>query len=161
MTVEKLLWLVPVFFLLHNFEEALFMEKWSKQSPLKIFQFQSIKQFIVAISFLTVVGFLITYAGLQILEKPLGYLLVLEILVILLINAFFPHLILALRYQSYNPGLFTALIIIIPFSIYVFIVGYRESIVDTARLGWLLGLALFLMPVSIFTSLGIGKLIAR
>jgi hypothetical protein len=33
---ERLLWLVPIFFMLHNLEEAPFMESWSKRLPLKI-----------------------------------------------------------------------------------------------------------------------------
>lgn len=33
---RALLWLVPVFSMLHNLEEARFMESWSKRLPIKV-----------------------------------------------------------------------------------------------------------------------------
>jgi len=161
MAFEQLLWLVPVFFMIHNLEETLFMEKWSKRFSLKLFQIQSTRQFVIAVSFLTAICFLLSYIGLEILEKPLGYMLVLEIQTALFVNAFFPHVGLAIRFREYNPGLFTALSITVPFSIYLGVLAYRENIIDMPRLGWLFGLSLLLIPVSIFISLTIGKLFAR
>jgi hypothetical protein len=41
---------VPVFFTLHNIEEAPFMENWSKRLPLKAQPVISKKQFMIAVT---------------------------------------------------------------------------------------------------------------
>ena len=57
---DRLLWLVPVFFALHNLEEAPFMERWSRRLPLKIHPVVTTRQFALAVTFLTLAGFLLT-----------------------------------------------------------------------------------------------------
>jgi len=84
--------LVPIFFTLHNLEEAPFMERWSKLLPLKIRPTVSTRQFIVAVTFLTLAGFLVTYFGIEYLSSRMGYWIVLAIQAILLFNAFVPTL---------------------------------------------------------------------
>ena len=50
---RALLWLVPVFFMLHNMEEAPSMESWSKRLPLKVRPTVSTRQFVIAVTLLT------------------------------------------------------------------------------------------------------------
>lgn len=90
---DRLLWLVPIFFTIHNLEEAPFMEGWSKRLPLKIHPTVSTRQFTIAVTFLTGAGFLATYFGLEYLANRTGYLIGLGIQAILLFNAFIPHIV--------------------------------------------------------------------
>src|SRR6266542_1033630 len=99
MAFDRLLWCVPFFFMLHNMEEAPFMESWSKRLPLKVHPIVSTKQFVIAVTFLTLGGFILTFLGVEIWPQRIGYLLVLGIQMVLAFNAFVPHI----RDNSFPP----------------------------------------------------------
>jgi hypothetical protein len=132
---DRLLWFVPFFFMLHNIEEAPFMEKWSRQLPLRIHPIVSTKQFVIAVTFLTVSVFILTFLGLKILHQSTGYLLILGIQMILAFNAFVPHLVSTIRFRLYSPGLVTALLITLPFSFYLFRRALTESLLTGINFG--------------------------
>jgi len=157
LSFDRLLWLVPFFFALHNLEEAPFMEGWSKKLPLKIHPNVTTRQFAAAVTFLTVAGILITYLGLNVLQDSIGYLLVLGIQTILLFNAFIPHITTTIRFRMYSPGVITAVIFTLPFSFYVFRRAFAENILTTTQFWMLLGIAPFAMVLFAYLSLQIGK----
>jgi len=157
MSFGYLLWLVPVFFLLHNLEEAPFMEGWTKRLPLKIHPTISTRQFVVAVTGLTIGGFALTYIGLYWLPQNSGYLLILEMQAILLINAFVPHLATTIRFRLYSPGVVTAVLITIPFSAYLFQRAFTERLLNWSQFWLLLGIAPFAMICLTLLSLQIGK----
>ncbi len=154
---ERLLWLVPIFFALHNLEEAPSMERWSKRLPLKIHPTLSTRQFIVAVTFLTLAGFLVTYIGVEYLFNRTGYLIVLTIQAILLFNAFVPHIISTVRFRMVSPGVVTATLITLPFSFYLFRRALDENILTWKQFWILLGIAPFAMLILALLSLQIGK----
>jgi len=152
-----LLWLVPIFFALHNLEEAPFMEQWSKRLPLKIHPTVTTRQFGIAVTFLTIAGFLLTYIGVEYLQNSTGYLLVLGIQAILLFNAFVPHIASTVRFRMYSPGVITAIVFTLPFSFYLFHRALAENILSQNEFWILLGIAPFAMVIFAYTSLQIGK----
>jgi hypothetical protein len=154
---DTLLWFVPIFFLLHNMEEAPLMEKWAKQLPVKIKLLESRRQFIIAVAILTLISFLLTYFGLKAMSKHAGHLLILSILMTMTFNVFFPHVLLAFWFRMYNPGLVTALLLVLPFSIYIFQRALNENLIGWNEFWILLGLAPLIMITSIFSSLKLGK----
>jgi hypothetical protein len=158
---ERLLWLVPFFFMLHNMEEAPFMENWSKRLPLKVHPIVSTKQFVIAVTFLTLTGFILTFLGLEIWGRPIGYLLVFGIQMTLAFNAFVPHLFSTIRFRLYSPGVVSALLITLPFSFYLFHRALTENLLTTNQFWILLGLAPFVMVISALLSLRIGKVLAK
>lgn len=157
LTFDRLLWLVPVFFALHNLEEAPFMEGWSKRLPLKIHPNVTTRQFVIAVTVLTVAGFLLTYISLGYLQPAIGYLLVLEIQMILLFNAFIPHIGSTIRFRMYSPGVVTAIVITLPFSFYLFRRAFAENILTPNQFWMLLGIAPIAMVMFAYLSLLIGK----
>lgn len=157
----RLLWLVPVFLTLHNLEEAPLMEAWSRRLPLKILPPVSTRQFVAAVTFLTLVAFLATYLGVVVLGSLTGYLLVLEIQTILLVNAFIPHIATTIRFQMYSPGVVTAVLINIPFSMYLFHRALSENILTWSQIWFLMAVAPFAMVIFAFLSLQVGKLFER
>lgn len=161
LSFDQLLWLVPIFFILHNLEEAPFMEDWSKRLPLKIHPTVSTRQFVIAVTVLTLAGFLVTYLGLIHINKPTGYLLVLEIQAILLWNAFIPHIGSLVRFRMYSPGVVTAIVITIPFSIYLFGRSFQEGVLSWKEFWILLCIAPFAMVIFAYASLQIGKALGR
>ena len=154
---ERLLWLVPVFFTLHNLEEAPFMADWSKRLPTNFHPTVSTRQFVIAVTFLTLAGFLLTYMGLEYLNNSTGYLIVPGIQMILLFNAFIPHLASTIRFRMYSPGVVTATLVTLPFSFYLFRRTLLENILDWDQFWILLGIAPFAMVIFALISLQIGK----
>lgn len=157
LSMEQLLWLVPIFFTLHNLEEAPFMEGWAKGLPLRIHPVVTTRQFTCAVIFLTLAGFLVTYWGVEHMHNTTGYLLVFGIQAILFFNAFIPHIGSAIRFRMYSPGVVTAVVITIPFSLYLFHRALRENILHWTQLWILLGIAPFAMVLFAYVSLQIGK----
>ena len=157
LSFDRLLWLVPIFFALHNLEEAPFMEGWSKRIPLKIHPTVTTRQFLIAVTSLTVAGFILTYIALEHLQNVTGYLLVLGIQAILLFNAFIPHIGSTIRFRMYSPGVITAIVITLPFSFYLFRRAITENIISSNQFWILLGIAPFAMVLFAFISLQIGK----
>lgn len=161
LSFDHLLWFVPIFFMLHNLEEAPFMEGWSKRIPLKTHPNITTRQFASAVTFLTLAGFLLTYFALIVLQQSTGYLLILGIQSILLFNAFIPHIGTTIRFRMYSPGVITAVIITLPFSFYLFRRAFAENILTLHQFWILLGIAPFAMVFFAYISLMIGKVFDR
>lgn len=157
LSFDRLLWLVPIFLALHNLEEAPFMEAWSKKITLKVHPTVTTRQFVVAVTFLTVEGVLLTYVGLEYLPKPTGYFLILGIQAIMLFNAFIPHIGSTIRFRMYSPGVITAVMINLPFSFYLFRRAFAENILTINQFWILLGIAPFATLIFAYLSLQIGK----
>lgn len=158
---DQLLWLVPIFFMLHNIEEAPFMEGWSKRLPLKIHPRVYTRQFVIAVTFLTLGGFLITYFGVEYLQNSTGHLIVLGIQAIMFFNAFISHIGSTIRFRMYSPGVITATLITIPFSFYLFQRALVEYIISWKQIWILLAIAPFAMVFFAFISLQVGKALDR
>ena len=133
------------------------MEQWSKRLPLKIHPTVTTRQFGIAVTFLTIAGFLLTYIGVEYLQNSTGYLLVLGIQAILLFNAFVPHIASTVRFRMYSPGVITAIVFTLPFSFYLFHRALAENILSQNEFWILLGIAPFAMVIFAYTSLQIGK----
>lgn len=157
LSFDQLLWLVPIFFMLHNIEEAPFMEAWTKRLPLRTHPQVSTRQFVIAVTFLTLGGFLATYFGVEYLQNSTGYLIVLGIQAVLFFNAFIPHIGSTIRFRMYSPGVVTATLINIPFSLYLFQPALAEHIVAWKQIWILLAIAPFAMVFFAFLALLIGK----
>lgn len=157
LSFEHLLWLVPVFFALHNLEEAPLMEQWSKRLPLKLPVSYTTRQFVVAVIILTFGGFLITYYSVGVLHNATGYLLVLGIQATLFFNAFIPHIGSTIRFRLYSPGVVTATLITVPFSIYLCQRALVENMITWKQVWMLLAIAPFAMVILAYIALQAGK----
>ena len=158
---DRLLWLVPFILTIHNIEEAPFMEGWSKRLPLKVHPTVTTRQFVIAVTFLTIAGFVLTYFGVEYLANQTGYLMVLGIQAILLFNTFVPHIATTIRFRMYSPGVITAILLTLPFSFCLFQRALNENIISWNQFWMLLGVAPFAMVIFAFISLQIGKALDR
>ena len=161
LTFTQLLWGVPILLAIHNLEEAPFMEKWSRELPLPIHPIVSTRQFIAAVTLLTVAGFAVTYFGIADIKQPIGMWAVFEIQMIMLVNAIVPHLASTLRFRRYSPGIFTAIFLNFPFSIYLFQRAMQEGMLSWNLFWILLAVAPFATLILILASLQFGKWIVR
>jgi hypothetical protein len=154
---DGLLWLVPIFLTIHNMEEAPFMESWYKRLPMKIPLAITRRQFVIAVTFITLAGFVLTYFGVEYLANRTGYLLVLGMQAILAFNAVVPHIATTIRFRMYSPGVITAVVIVLPFSFYLFRRAFEENILTWTQFWLLLGISPFAVAIIAFLSLQLGK----
>ncbi len=153
----QLLWGVPFLVAVHNLEEAPFMEQWSKNLPLPIHPIVSTRQFVAAVSVLTIAGFSITYFGINTSNQPIGISIILGIQMVMLVNVFVPHLASAIRFLKYSPGMVTGLLLNLPFSIYLFNRAMQEGFMSWKLVWILIAITPFATVSLIVASLQIGK----
>lgn len=158
---DRLLWLVPIFLTIHNMEEAPFMENWYKRLPVKLPLTVTTRQFVIAVTFITIAGFMITYLGVEYMANQTGFLLILGMQAILLFNAFVPHIVTTIRFRMYSPGVVTAVLIMLPFSFYLFRRAFAENMLNWNQFWIMLGIAPFATAMIAFVSLQIGKAFDR
>lgn len=154
---DRLLWLVPIFLTVHNLEEAPFMENWSRRLPMKLPLAITTRQFVIAVTFITLAGFVLTYLGVEYLANQTGYLIVLGMQAILLFNAFVPHIATTIRFRMYSPGVITAVLIMLPFSFYLFRRAFEENILSRDQFWIMLGISPLAVAIIALLSLQLGK----
>jgi len=125
-TFTQLLWLVPLFFAIHNIEEVPFMAKWAEKLDSPMHPKVTTRQFAIAVTFLTLGSIIITFFATREPDNYIGTILVLAIQAILFVNAFAPHIVMTVKMKLYSPGLVTAVLINIPFTIYLFVLAINE-----------------------------------
>ena len=106
-------------FTLHNFEEAVWLPGWSKYAK-KFHKPVETNQFIFAVLFVTIFGYLLT--ALDIIfgsTVSLVNYIYLGFVGMMGINAIFPHLLSTIVLKRYAPGLITALLLNLPFSVFI------------------------------------------
>ena len=105
---------LPFVFALHNTEEIFGM---GKQTPLsQIFACKpvTIRQFGIAVTLFTLLGFFIVFGKGLYLTKHQYYLAIAGFAGMLLINVFFPHLLASILLKKYTPGVITGLFLNLP-----------------------------------------------
>jgi hypothetical protein len=158
---DRWLWLVPVLLAIHNAEEAPFMENWSKRLPFKLPLVITTRQFVIAVTLLTIAVFLVTYYVMKYVTNPTGYFILLGIQAAMLFNAFIPHVALTIWFRRYSPGVLTSVFFIIPFSFYLFRRASMEGVLDASQLWSLLSIAPFVVVIAAVLFLLLGKALAK
>jgi hypothetical protein len=115
-----ILWLVPILLTVHNVEEALFIGRWLENTKLPIRLPIRAPQFVAATILLTIGGFIVTVFAVTESQRGFWFYAVAAIQAIMFTNAFLPHIVAALWFRKYQPGVVTAILFNIPFSLYFF-----------------------------------------
>jgi len=131
------------------------MEQWLKTADTPFKKFINARQFIAATVLLTIGGFIVTFLGAAGSQDGAGVHLVIAIQAIILINAFVPHIAATFWYRQYQPGVVTAVLVNIPFSIFFF---YRVLSAGSISRGELLFLFL-ISPVAMFVIARIAQIL--
>jgi hypothetical protein len=144
-------WLVTVFFMLHNAEEALaFRTYLPRMGALLPERFASLAAtlsypvMLVALSTVSVLAFLVALAAATWPHSRLALWTLLALEAVVGLNVIAHVLSALLVFHGYGPGLVTALLINAPFAIYCFRRARRERWVSTAALGATIPAALIL-----------------
>jgi hypothetical protein len=130
---RDLFWLVPIIFTVHNLEEALTIPRFINDLPTRLPAFMqkmvpvvNYSQFKIALVIVTVLPYLFVLLYQLSDHKRLPSYLLLGTQMVMLINVF-SHIGTALLMGSYAPGIVTALLLNLPFSIYLFRRALREA----------------------------------
>lgn len=147
MSRKMLLWLVPLFLTVHNLEEALlmpaFIEKRNASVPGEmrgLIPPVTYRQFLTALVIITVIPYVIALFWLG--RRWAVYLLI-GFQVVMLINVF-AHSLMAIFLGGYTPGLVTALLINLPFSLYLLRRAVGEGWISKRAVMWMFPLGLLI-----------------
>jgi Protein of unknown function with HXXEE motif len=129
--IYNAIWLFAVIFMLHDFEEIIAVEKWAKRTEhnimnsnkwihKKIWQFWNVNSYSFAKRdvFIFLTMSIITFIKTQNLESSWISILYLSFLIFVLIHNFV-HIFQTCILKMYTPGLYTAILLVTPYNIYL------------------------------------------
>lgn len=119
--------LLIVSFAIHNLEEALHICNHPVVFPKSFFKPLSCEQFVFATIVLTVISLIAYIAALRTTKKATYLFISTAIAAALLINAFIPHIAVAIYTLHYTPGVYSAIFLLVPLSIYILIQNRKAS----------------------------------
>lgn len=129
MSLRKVIWLGPLIFLIHDLEEVLFTEQWIEENRA-LFEGTVIErvvgslgyaplEFGLVIGILTILYSMISYFATKQIKTGISMNLYVATLLILFFNVF-THLGQSIYLRMYTPGVVTAIIIVLPYTLYAF-----------------------------------------
>ncbi len=157
--LNSLIWLFIAAFMIHDFEEIIFIESWTSKhyeavylllpKPLRrgFRLFRNIKssQFSVAVALEFIVFVPVTLLAADFHH----FLFFIGFNAILLIHVL-THLGQSIFFKMYTPGVITALFVTLPYSVYLFFRLYEAGILDWTLLNHSLDIGIFLLPLILF-----------
>lgn len=143
--IVTVLWLFPILFMFHDFEEILTVEKWAKQNKAHVFAFlpKSFHKYFASSFELTTLQFIkdvfwiyviITIAAVLAVLFSFYYLL-LMLLFIFFIHVF-THLAQAIYLKKYTPGVATSVILVLPYSVYAYYRLLQAGLISAGDIFW-------------------------
>jgi len=125
------IWLFVIVFMLHDFEEIIAVEKWAKRTENiirkenkwinnRIWDFWNVNSYSFAKRdvFIFLTMSIITFVKVQYLESSWSSMLFLSFLIFVLLHNI-AHVLQTLILKTYTPGLYTAIILVTPYTIYL------------------------------------------
>ncbi|MDW7694580.1 HXXEE domain-containing protein [Flammeovirgaceae bacterium SG7u.111] len=134
MNLHTLVALLPFAFALHNLEEVFGMEKWTKSIPPSFHKPVITKQFAIAVSLFTLLGFISVYADGLYPSESLYYWVIAGFAGMILLNVFFPHLIATIYLKKYAPGVITGILINLPLALFILLELEKENLLTQSQL---------------------------
>lgn len=130
--IQTLIWLFPIVFIFHDFEEIIMMEKWLKQNTNTIYetlprrmadrvvkQFSmSTAQFAVAVVVIFLFISSSTYMANQYMNQgPLANIYFFTVMLLIFFIHVFTHIGQTIIFRSITPGVITSIFIVLPYTI--------------------------------------------
>lgn len=167
-SINALIWLFLVAFMLHDVEEIIRIEPWFKKNQKRIYDkvptsfhkelqtFSSItsSQFAVAVCIEFIIFVPVTFMA---AEKDM-YMMFLGLNAVLLLHVFM-HIGQALMVKMLIPGVVTAVGITLPYTVYLFYRLLNENVVEFGDIVMSLPIGLVLVPIILFGHIAGKKLI--
>ncbi|MBN6188998.1 HXXEE domain-containing protein [Aneurinibacillus sp. BA2021] len=166
------IWLFPIVFMLHDFEEIITVEAWLSKNKMKVYHMfptffarrqamfdrrfaMKTVQFSVAVAWIFVLLSLITFYTSQSLAHGGSFLFYVAALHVLFGNVW-THVIQSIVLRGYTPGVVTAVVLVLPYSVYMYSRLLAEGYIDWSLIWSALPLSIVLLPL-IFFGLLLGR----
>jgi hypothetical protein len=165
LSYRALQWLVFLFLVLHNLEEGVTARAYFPKiktllaglaPPGLLVSLPTLKQFYIALIGGTIFPLLIIAIAATGRPSRIKVYLVAVVQAMLLVNVFVPHVPAAIALGGYAPGVVTATLVNLPFSIYFFQRSLRESQITWKGLALAMAIALpsLLLSIRLLYALG-------
>lgn len=168
-SINSLMWLFLAAFMIHDFEEIIFVESWMKKNYERIHklvpdalgnllkEMSNVKssQFAVAVFVEFIVFVPVTYMAVEHHQ----YILFVGFNVLLFIHVFM-HLAQAIYVRSCTPGVITGVLVVLPYSLYLFYSMLDQELITMKQLLLYAPTGLFIIPLVLFGH-KLGKILIR
>lgn len=162
------MWFIPFVLFIHNVEEALTMPQWLVENlslvweRIPFFRFVnfSATQIYVSLFVVSVIPFVVAFLCFCTPLQKKKVFVMLTLPGIIFWNALVPHVSGVLLLGMYNPGVITAGIVNIPFSVYLFHRSLKERIITAKNLRNILFLALVVYLPAVYLNHLLAEMIA-
>jgi hypothetical protein len=133
------LWLFPILFMFHDFEEILTVEKWTQQNKEYVLSVlpKSIRKYLYSSFQLTTAQFAndvfwiyLTITTATVLAVIFSFYYIFLMLLAIFFTHVFTHLGQALYLKKYTPGIITSIIIVLPYSSYAYYRLLKEQVIS-------------------------------
>jgi hypothetical protein len=162
LNVQTLIWLFPIMFVLHDFEEIIMAEKWMKRNSTVVYELlpekiadRIIKQFSMstaqfAVSVLVIFLFVSSssiIANQYVIQGLLGSIYFFTTITLTFFLHAFTHIGQAAILRSITPGAFTSLIVVIPYGLVLYHSLLVNEVVTWKTIFVCLPFGLLIIPV--------------
>ncbi len=121
LTSRALFILLIVAFIIHNAEEAITICSHTVENPFSFVQPASCVEFLFSVSVLTFLALILFFVALKSKKESTYLFISTAFATALLLNAFIPHIFVAVYTLHYTPGLISAVLLTLPISILLLI----------------------------------------
>jgi len=156
----SLIWLVSSVFIIHDFEEIIVIERWLQKNEKELLTkipktfhsyFQKIfpkhtAGFALAVLVEYIVILLFTIIAIFVKQNYWSVIGILSIVTLLFLHCF-THISQSIILKRYTPGVFTAIVLLIPFSLYFYYVDLTHQMINW-RMIWIslpIGVVIFVL----------------
>ncbi|MEK4381597.1 HXXEE domain-containing protein [Aeribacillus sp. FSL K6-2848] len=152
----SVLWLFPILFMFHDFEEILTVEKWTKQNKEQVLAVlpKSIRKYFYSSFQMTTVQFaydvfwiFLTITTATCLAVIFSFYYIFLMLLFIFFAHVFTHLGQALYLRKYTPGVITSIILVLPYSSYTYYRLLKEQVISGTDILWSTIGAFIIVPI--------------
>jgi hypothetical protein len=160
--VQTLIWLFPIMFVFHDFEEIIMAEKWIKKNSDVIYEklprtianrvinhfSMSTAQFSVAVLVIFLFVSSSTYMASQYIHQgPLANIYFFVVVALIFFIHVFTHIGQAILFRSITPGVITSIVIVFPYSIILFHALLKNQMITWHTIFVCLPFIFFILPI--------------
>jgi hypothetical protein len=150
---------LPFLFVLHNAEEALSLVEFSARHMAGFHSVTQV-QFLSALVLISVAAFVLCFLAVNRLGRGVWAYVPLWIQSILFFNAF-SHIAMSIHAGEAAPGVYSAVLVNIPFTLVLFRAAFRDGLVTARGAAYTAATGLVLYVPVVLVSLGFGSLVER
>jgi hypothetical protein len=154
--IISVLWLFPILFMFHDFEEMLTVEKWIKHNKEQVLSVlpKSARKYFYSSFQMTTVQFandvfwiFLTITIATVLAVIFSFYYIFLMLLAIFFAHVFTHIGQALYLKKYTPGVITSIILVLPYSSYTYYRLLKEQVISGTDIFWSSIGAIIILPV--------------